>query len=180
MTDRVRLSKRMSRALRHDPARLGLELDAEGWTPVDALVRGLSAPGNPVTRADVEDVVRHGTKQRYELDGARIRARYGHSTEGRVDLPVGDPPPVLFHGTGPATADVIAREGLRPMGRQFVHLSADEETARRVGARHGGRPVVFVVDAPAAGASGIVFRHGNEDTWLADEVPARFLTRTDG
>jgi putative RNA 2'-phosphotransferase len=66
------------------------------------------------------------------------------------------------------------------MGRQFVHLSADEETASRVGARHGGRPVVFVVDAAAATASGIVFRHGTEDTWLADEVPARFLRRRDG
>lgn len=179
MTDRVRLSKRMSRALRHDPARLGLELDDEGWTPVDALVRGLCAPGNPVTRADVEDVVRHNSTRRYELDGERIRARYGHSIEGRVDLPVGDPPPVLFHGTGPGTADVVAQEGLRPMGRQFVHLSADEETARRVGARHGG-PVVFVVDASGAAAAGVVFRHGNEDTWLADDVPARFLRRPDG
>ena len=179
MTDRVRLSKRMSRALRHDPARLGLELDAEGWTSVDALVRGLSAPGNPVTRADVEDVVRHGSKQRYELDGARIRARYGHSFEGRVELPVADPPAVLFHGTGPTTAGAVAAEGLRPMGRQFVHLSADEETAHGVGARHGGRPVVFTIDAASAAAAGVVFRHGNEDTWLAEEVPARFLRRAD-
>ncbi|NMO91912.1 RNA 2'-phosphotransferase [Actinomycetospora sp. TBRC 11914] len=177
MTDRVRLSKRMSRVLRHDPARLGLELDGEGWTSVDALVRGLSAPGHPVTRADVEDVVAHGSKQRYELDGDRIRARYGHSVDGRVELPVADPPAVLFHGTGPTTADAVTAEGLRPMGRRFVHLSTDEATARRVGARHGGRPVVFVVDAAAAAAAGVVFRHGNDDTWLADEVPARFLRR---
>jgi putative RNA 2'-phosphotransferase len=177
VTDRVRLSKRMSRALRHDPGRLGLELDDEGWTSVEALVRALGAPGHPVTRADVEDVVRHGSKQRFELDGERIRARYGHSLDGRVELPVAVPPAVLFHGTGPMTADAVAAEGLRPMGRQFVHLSADEETARRVGARHGGRPVLFVVDVAAAAEAGIVFRHGNEDTWLADEVPPRFLRR---
>lgn len=177
--DRVRLSKRMSRALRHDPGRLGLELDDEGWTSVDALVRGLDAPGNPVTRADVEDVVRHGSKQRYELDGDRIRARYGHSFAGRVELPVAEPPTTLFHGSGASTAAAITEEGLRPMGRQFVHLSAEEETARRVGARHG-RPVLFVVDAAGAAAAGVVFRHGNEDTWLADAVPARFLRREDG
>jgi putative RNA 2'-phosphotransferase len=58
----------MSRALRHDPGRLGLELDVGGWTLLDALVRGLDTPGDPVTRADVEDVVRHGSKQRYELE----------------------------------------------------------------------------------------------------------------
>lgn len=171
MTDRVRLSKRMSRALRHDPARIGIELDDGGWTPVDALVAALG-----VTRADVEDVVRNGSKPRYELDGDRIRARYGHSLPGRVELPVADPPAVLFHGTGPTTAAAIAAEGLRPMGRQFVHLSSDVETARRVGARHGGTPVVLAVDAAAAAASGIVFRHGNDDTWLADAVGPEFLT----
>jgi putative RNA 2'-phosphotransferase len=174
--DRVRLSKRMSRALRHDPARSGLMLDAEGWVGVDALVRGLSAPGNAVTRADVEDVVHHGSKARFELDGDRIRARYGHSVEGRVELPVADPPAVLFHGTDRAAAVVIAEEGLRPMGRQFVHLSPAEDAARRVGARHG-RPVVFVVDARAAAEAGVVFRRGNDDTWLADSLDARFLVR---
>ena len=175
--DRVRLSKRMSRALRHDPGRIGLELDADGWTPVDALVQGLSAPGNPVTRADVEDVVRHGSKQRFEIDGDRIRARYGHSLEGRLDLPAADPPAVLFHGTSPGAATAIAAEGLRRQGRQYVHLSPDEETARRVGARHGGRPVVLVVDARRAAADGVVFRRGNEDTWLADAVGPRYLSR---
>ncbi|MEJ2868436.1 RNA 2'-phosphotransferase [Actinomycetospora sp. OC33-EN08] len=172
MTDRVRLSKRMSRALRHDPARIGIELDGEGWTSVDVLITALG-----VTRADVEDVVRNGSKQRYELDGDRIRARYGHSVAGRVELPAAVPPAVLFHGTGPRTADAVAAEGLRAMGRQFVHLSGDEETARSVGARHGGRPVVFEVDAAGAAASGVVFRHGNDDTWLADEVPPGLLTR---
>jgi putative RNA 2'-phosphotransferase len=176
VTDRVRLSKRMSKALRHDPARLGIALDDEGWTPLDALLRGLSTPEGPVTRADVEDVVAHGSKQRYELDGDRIRARYGHSV-GRVELPVADPPAVLFHGTAPATAEAIAREGLRPMGRAFVHLSADPDTARRVGARHGGHPVVLTVAAAEAAAAGVVFRHGNEDTWLADAVPPAFIRR---
>ena len=172
----MRLSKRMSRALRHDPARFGLELDPEGWTPVDALVRGLCAPGNDVSRADVEDVVRAGSKQRFELDGDRVRARYGHSVEGRVELPRADPPDVLFHGTSARAAAHIVEEGLLPMGRQFVHLSPAEETARRVGARHG-RPVVFVVDAAGAAAAGVVFRHGNDDTWLADALDAAFLVR---
>jgi putative RNA 2'-phosphotransferase len=164
----------MSKALRHHPGRLGLALDPEGWVALDDLLRGLG-PG--VSRADVEDVVHGGEKRRFELDGDRIRARYGHSVEGRVELPVADPPAVLFHGTGPASAAAIEQEGLVPMRRQFVHLSSTEETARRVGARHGGRPVVFTVDAARAHADGVVFRRAGDDTWLVDELPPSYLTR---
>ena len=172
----MRLSKSMSHALRHDPSHYGLALDAEGWVTLDELVHGLRGTRPELTRADVEDVVDHGSKQRFEVDGDRIRARYGHSVEGQVALPVAEPPPVLFHGTGHGVAESIAAEGLRPMGRQYVHLSPVEDTARRVGARHG-RPVVFAVDTRGAAADGVVFRCGNDDTWLADAVAARHLQR---
>ncbi|WP_345412926.1 RNA 2'-phosphotransferase [Actinomycetospora chlora] len=169
--DRVRLSKRMSRVLRHDPARVGLTLDAEGWTPLDALCRALG-----VARADVEDVVAHGSKQRFELAGDRVRARYGHSLPGHVELPAAVPPPTLFHGTSVAVVDAILREGLSAGGRQYVHLSPDPDTARTVGARHG-RPVVLGVDAGAAARDGVVFRRGNDDTWLTDALDPRYLRR---
>ncbi|PVZ11053.1 putative RNA 2'-phosphotransferase [Actinomycetospora cinnamomea] len=167
----MRLSKRMSRALRHDPARVGLVLDAQGWAPLDAVCAALR-----VSRADVEDVVAHGSKQRFEVAGERIRARYGHSLPGHVELPAIDPPAVLFHGTGAATVEAILRDGLRPGARQYVHLSSDEATAREVGARHG-RPVVLHVDAGRAAADGHVFLRGNADTWLADELAPRYLRR---
>ncbi|MEJ2862811.1 RNA 2'-phosphotransferase [Actinomycetospora flava] len=169
--DRTRLSKRMSRALRHDPARVGLVLDGAGWTPVEALCAALE-----VSVADVEDVVRHGSKQRFELADGRIRARYGHSLPGHITMPAGDPPPVLFHGTAAGTVEAILRDGLHPGGRQYVHLSPSEATARAVGARHG-RPVVLVVDARAAAADGAVFRVGNDDTWLTDDLDPRYLRR---
>ena len=161
----------MSRALRHDPERFGLALDEDGWTSVDALCAAFGA-----TPADVEDVVRHGSKQRYELAGGRIRARYGHTLPGRIALPPAEPPGVLFHGTGAGTAETILHDGLRPAGRQYVHLSPNEATARAVGARHG-RPVVLAVDTRAAARAGVVFRRGNEDTWLADELDPRYLRR---
>jgi putative RNA 2'-phosphotransferase len=162
----------MSRALRHDPGRVGLSLDPEGWTPLDDLCRALG-----VSPADVEDVVAHGSKQRFELAGGRVRARYGHSLAGHVALPPADPPEQLFHGTGAAIVEAILRDGLRPVGRQYVHLSSDEATARSVGARHG-RPVVLAVDARGAARDGAVFRRGNDDTWLTDELEPRYLRRT--
>jgi len=40
--DWIELSKAVSHALRHEPWLYELELDDEGWTPVDALVTALS------------------------------------------------------------------------------------------------------------------------------------------
>jgi hypothetical protein len=55
-------------------------------------------------------------------------------------------------------------------------LSADPETARRVGARHGP-PVVFELDAAAMWAEGHTFFRSDNGVWLVDAVPPRFLRR---
>lgn len=62
------------------------------------------------------------------------------------------------------------------MRRQDVHLSADVETATRVGARHG-RPVVLRVDAAGLAAAGHLFRRSANGVWLTDTVPPAFLSR---
>jgi putative RNA 2'-phosphotransferase len=55
-----------------------------------------------------------------------------------------------------------------------VHLSADEATARVVGARHGS-PAVLTVDAAAMAADGHTFRVTGNGVWLTAAVPARYL-----
>jgi hypothetical protein len=77
---------------------------------------------------------------------------------------------VLYHGTHPKALDAIVREGLRPMGRRHVHLSADVETARQVGARRGA-PVFLVVDAGALHRAGHPFLLADNGVWLTDAVP---------
>jgi putative RNA 2'-phosphotransferase len=57
-----------------------------------------------------------------------------------------------------------------------VHLSADTETAQRVGARRGGAVVIFSVDAAAMAADGHVFYRSANGVWLTDAVPARYLS----
>ena len=82
---------------------------------------------------------------------------------------------VLFHGTSAAAAAVIAVAGLKPMTRQFVHLSTDRATAVQVGLRKAFDPVVLCIDAAAAHAEGVPFWVGNESVWLAAGVPAAFI-----
>ena len=166
----VRLSKRMSHALRHAPWLYELELDEAGWTPVADLLAALG-----VSRAQLEDVVRDSPKQRFELADGRIRARYGHSVPGRIVREPATPPAELFHGTSTSAANTILRDGLWPMRRQYVHLSVTREMAESVGSRKGERVRVLSVDTPAALAAGVEFLRGNEIVWLAEHVPAAFL-----
>lgn len=172
----VRLSKAMSRALRHRPDLYELELDEAGWTPLDALLDALRPPGGAApTRDDVRRVVATSAKDRFEVDGDRVRARYGHSVPGRIALTPGTPPDVLYHGTSRAAAGAIAAAGLVPMRRQYVHLSVDVETARQVGGRKDRDPVLLEIDAAAAVRAGVRFWRGNDTTWLALVVPAAHL-----
>jgi putative RNA 2'-phosphotransferase len=178
---RVRVSKFLSKHLRHDPAGIGLDLRDCGWVSVDALLDGCRRAGLPISRADLAEVVATSDKQRFAVDetGTRIRANQGHSVEVDLQFEPARPPDRLFHGTGEGTVALILREGLRKMRRHHVHLSPDVETATRVGARHG-RPVVFVVDAAAMARAGRVFYVSANGVWLTDDVPPEFLHLAEG
>lgn len=169
----VRISKRLSLYLRHAPEKIGLELDEAGWADVDDILAALH-----VTREQLVEVVATNDKQRFAFsaNGRRIRASQGHSVPVEVDLPRRTPPAVLYHGTVAKFLDEIMRDGLRPMNRHHVHLSATIDTAERVGARRG-RPVILVVDAASMDAEGTSFWLSANGVWLTDHVPPRHLTR---
>jgi putative RNA 2'-phosphotransferase len=174
--DDVRRSKLVARVLRHRPASVGITLDPHGWTDVESLLAALAAHGHRITRTDLERVVRHNDKQRFEWDTAsdRIRARQGHSVDVDLGLPPIEPPDRLYHGTPRRNLDSILATGLEPRGRHHVHLSEDVDTAHRVGARRGA-PVVLVVDAAAMASQGIHFWLATNGVFLTDAVPPRFL-----
>ena len=60
------------------------------------------------------------------------------------------------------------------MARHHVHLSADADTAAKVGSRHG-RLVVLAVDAAAMRAAGHEFFRSANGVWLVDAVPPGYL-----
>ncbi|MEV6966782.1 RNA 2'-phosphotransferase [Hamadaea sp. NPDC051192] len=173
--DLVRTSKRLSYVLRHRPDSVGLTLGAGGWVGVDELLHALARHGTRITRDDLEYVVAHNDKRRFIIDGDRIRANQGHSMEVDLGLTPVTPPDRLYHGTARHNLDPIFLDGLVRGNRHHVHLSADEETALKVGARHGS-PVVLAVDAAAMTAEGLLFYRSENGVWLTDHVPARHLT----
>ncbi len=176
----VELSKVMSHALRHEPWLYEIEIDEDGWTSLDTLISSLKKLGldwETLSCSDIEKMIASSDKVRHELLGNQIRALYGHSVPGKLRKALAEPPNVLFHGTSLAAAESILRNGLKPMSRQYVHLSIDEETAKQVGGRKSSSSVILKVNAGVAFANGVTFYAGNEKVWLADFVAPHYLAK---
>ncbi|WP_276272811.1 RNA 2'-phosphotransferase [Haloarcula litorea] len=179
---RRRLSKFVSGALRHFPEDAGLELDEAGWTDFDALVAAVESKYDWADREALAAVVATDPKGRFERTGGdddRVRAAYGHSVDVTLDDGDGPVPDTLYHGTPARNLDAIQEEGLRPMGRQQVHLSGSVADARDVGRRHADDPVVLAVDAAALEADGHAVTRRGESTYTTDRVPPAYLSRRD-
>lgn len=154
-------------------------MDEEGWASLPRLLEALRRrPGwEDLGPGDVREMQRRTDRRRYEIRGDRIRALYGHSLPGRLSKEKARPPDRLWHGTSPGAAGRILDEGLRPMGRQFVHLSGDRPTAREVGSRKTEEPVILAVRAGPAHEDGVAFYRGNRKVWLADRIAPRWMER---
>jgi putative RNA 2'-phosphotransferase len=174
----VTVSKFLSKHLRHAPEALGLTLRPGGWVPVDDLLAAGARAGFPIGYDELVECVETNDKQRFAFDdtGDLIRANQGHSVEVDLRLEPAAPPAVLYHGTVERFLPAILTEGLKKGRRHHVHLSADVETARRVGARRGV-PVILRVDAGGMHAAGFAFFRSPNGVWLTDAVPPSYLSR---
>jgi putative RNA 2'-phosphotransferase len=177
----VRISKYLSKHLRHQPERLGLELLPGGWIEVDKLLAAASAHGFEISLADLQQVVATNDKQRFAFNesGDLIRANQGHSIEIDLQLPVQTPPDILYHGTHINAIAAIFASGLQKMSRHHVHLTTDLNTAFKVGGRRG-ESVILAIDALAMVADGYSFYVTDNDVWLVEAVPPQYLTQLDG
>lgn len=170
-------SKFISLILRHKPETIGITLDEHGWADVDALIEGIRK-SRPFDREMLEEIVQTDNKQRYSFneDGTLIRANQGHSIPVDVELEAVTPPEVLWHGTGQKYVEAIDRTGLIPKSRLYVHLSGEEETAWKVGSRHG-KPVLYRVHSGRMAEDGYVFYRSVNGVWLTKKVPVKYLEK---
>jgi putative RNA 2'-phosphotransferase len=172
----IEISKFLSFVLRHKPQAIGITLDAEGWVAIDDLLKAAARDGRSITRQQLQEVVATNDKKRFSIspDGRLIRANQGHSIDVELNLMPVEPPVLLYHGTVERFLDSIREKGLVRGKRHHVHLSADLETARRVGQRRG-RPIVLVIEAGRMNQEGCLFYLSENNVWLTDEVPVQYL-----
>lgn len=168
-------SKFLSLILRHKPEVIGISLDEHGWADVDALLVGMSKT-HPIDIYILEKIVAEDKKQRYSFneDKTLIRANQGHSIPVDVELEEKEPPEILYHGTGEKYVAFINEQGLIPKSRLYVHLSKDEETAVKVGQRHG-KPVIYMVKSGDMYRDGYKFFRSVNGVWLTKNVPSQYL-----
>ncbi len=176
--DYTKLSKEISYALRHAPWEYELELDENGFVPIEQLLHSLNSPNEyerEITKSDLEYIISNSDKKRHEIVGNKIRALYGHSVPTKIEKTLSIPPNILYHGTAERFVESIMKEGLLPMKRQYVHLSVDIDMAMLVGKRRDINPTILEVDAKAASNDGIKFYVGNDKVWLCDAVPPKYI-----
>lgn len=169
--DIISKGKHLAFLLRHDKEAFGDgRIDRHGWRMVAELLK------MGYTRSVLDEIVATNDKQRYEysLDGRRIRARQGHSIPVDVELREQTPPDILYHGTATRFLSSIYKEGLVPGTRLYVHLSPNEETAIKVGQRHG-TPFVIRIDCRKMQADGYKFYLSNNGVWLTKEVKPEYF-----
>ncbi len=177
--DFEKLSKEISYALRHNPKKYKIGLDKNGWADINQLVTGLISVSKwyGLEKKDIEKMVGLSTKKRHEIKGDMIRAYYGHSTPGKIELESVRPPDVLYHGTTETFIKSIMKEGLQSKGRQYIHMSVDIETAKSVASRRKWENIILIIDAMSAYNDGVNFYHGNESVWLSEEIPAKYIEK---
>ena len=175
--DEKKLGQYLSLILRHKPEVIGIQLDEHGWAKVDELIAGIRKT-QFMDQTLLEKLVAEDETGRYAFndDKTLIRANQGHSIPVDVGLKEVQPPEVLWHGTGEKYVASIDREGLISKSRLYVHLSADFQTALKVGSRHG-KPVVYAVDARRMHEEGYVFFLSVNGVWLTQRVPMAYLKK---
>lgn len=161
-------SRKLAYLLRHDKE---YGFDRRGWRAVADLVEN-----HGYTFDELCHIVESNDKQRFEFSDnmSMIRARQGHSVHVDVELEEKEPPAILYHGTAKKNIESIFNNGISPGKRLYVHLSAEKETAIKVGKRHG-EPAVLAIDTKRMRENGIKFYLSRNGVWLTEFIDSKFL-----
>ncbi|RDA92811.1 hypothetical protein CP533_0822 [Ophiocordyceps camponoti-saundersi (nom. inval.)] len=169
----TQISRALSRLLRHQAEKAGINLDSEGFAPLNDVLAWGPIRSLGVTVDDIQRVVTTNDKQRYGLKHSTtspstylIRANQGHSIKlddsssllTPISLQGNNVPKRVLHGTYFAFWPAIeASGGLRPMGRNHVHCSTgdpDEDGGVVSGMRRDAELIVEI-DVEASLRSGV-------------------------
>lgn len=161
-----KLSRFLSKVLRHQGPAMGFRIGTDGYLSVDEFLACPSIRSQRYTLEDIRKVVNNNDKQRFNLVERRgrwyIRANQGHSFPvPDLDLtPITDAAeyPNVLHGTYFHCLGSILRDGLSKMSRTQIHLTTGEYGSKGVisGMRQSAQVLIYI-DLEAALRDGLKF-----------------------
>jgi putative RNA 2'-phosphotransferase len=175
------VSKTLSRILRHNPGTNGgVPIDMEGFTELSTFVPYLNGlrpfTEEPLSLAEIEEVVGSDFKQRFQIAGGRIRAFSGHSfpvsTGGEPFYPAGP----LYFGTTEESRRLF-KDGLTVSKKLKVRLSYSYQEALGIAAaRPGKQPLIIEVDAERLASDGASFELLPNGEIVTDPIAPDYLS----
>ena len=172
---RRQISKFLSGLLRHFPDDYNLDLNENGWADTREVYEALQDKYSDVNLDKIYAVVSMDDKGRYELNKGKIRATYGHYVDVNLEANNDAVPDVLYHGTSENAVSSIMSDGLKPMSRQHVHLTDDEDEAQNVGGRHSDDVVLLKVNTVDMMNNGIDIVKRGKMVYTCDKVPSEYI-----
>lgn len=174
----TKISKHMSYVLRHHPDSIGITLDNNGWVDINELIEK-SKSKIDFSFEELLEVVATSDKKRFTIYGEKIRAAQGHSVDVDLQHPVVVPPFNLYHGTAERFLESIMKNGLNKMNRLHVHMYSEEklDKAKETGARHqkSTESVILIIEAKQMHNEGFKFYKSENDVYLIDSVPPKYI-----
>lgn len=182
-----RLGKYLSYILRHEPERIDMKLDENGWINFQDMISGINRVEKfKIKKEDVEREVVEDEKGRFEISKDRkyIRCVQGHkagltnlkfkTVNGKEEVP-----DFLFHGTKESVLNSIMEQGINKGTRDYVHLTENKKIATENGERWKEKKVLLIkIDTKKMIEDGFVFLKSNNDVWLVESVPSKYFINT--
>lgn len=174
----TQLGSFMCKLLRHNPKEFNLEIDEYGYCELNDLLMTIQTQEywSQTTMEEIKEIVKTCNKQRYTINGTRIKTNYGHSIPVIQEKKERDIPEYLYHGTNKKALEKIIdkREGVKPMTRQFVHLSETNSFAE-LAAKRRPEPLLIKVNVKVAIDLGVEFYYAGNEVWLSTHIPAEAI-----
>ncbi len=172
-----RLSRFLAMVLRHRAHQFDLPMDDEGFVPVDELLEVIDEQSSLdwVELEHLEYLTHRGDRKRFEIRDGGMRATYGHSFRRPIRYQEVEPPEELFVAIPKGQVAQVKAQGLRPLGRQYVHLSEQRAEAEEVGRRHDDNSMIVTVRAGEAAKKGVPFYRPTDGLYLVSHLPAQYL-----
>ncbi|KAK7402986.1 tRNA 2'-phosphotransferase [Neonectria punicea] len=189
----VQVSKALSKLLRHQAESAKIQLDGEGYAPLNQVLAWGPLKSLNVTLADIQSIVSFNDKQRFsvkpspgtsaDLSAAStsaadylIRANQGHSIKlesaallAPITLEGGNVPARVLHGTYfYFWPKIVESGGLKVMGRNHVHCSTGTPEDGVVSGMRRDAELLVEIDVEASLREGVTWWKSDNGVLLTE------------